>query len=236
MKQLKIITLILLVAFASSCNKDSGDSTVVGDAVIVSKRSETNTVVYGVALYAYAFSTLKTVTAVSSVDPTETISLKANGAYTYNFLKEPSDSEYSATKPAAATYTFSSVFDSGTTYECQDVLTSDALVPVTFEKCLYNTTKSYAEFSWTALTNADSYAIQILDKTGTIVFNSSELSSSVITGTLSASTSGWSSGFPVNGETYTVRIYAFKYEDSTKANSYQVQSTSVSDATIVWGV
>ena len=235
MKQLKIITLILLVAFSSSCNKDSGDSTVVGDAVIISKRSGTNTV-YGVALYAYAFSTLKTVTAVSSTNPTETISLKANGSYTYNFLKEPSDSEYSTTKPAAATYTFSSVFDSGTTYECQDNLTSEALAPVTFEKCQYNTTKSYAELSWTALTNADSYAIFIIDESGNVVFSSAELANTVLSGTLSASASGWVSGYPVDGQTYTVRISAFEYESSTSASSYQMQATSISDTTLVWGV
>ena len=127
MKQLKIFTLILLVAFSLSCNKESDDSTVIGDAIIVSKRSGTN-VVYGVALYAYAYSSLKTVTAVSSLEPSNAVSLAANGSYTYNFLKEPSDMEYSETAPAATIYTFSGVFDSGGTFECQDILTSDALL------------------------------------------------------------------------------------------------------------
>jgi hypothetical protein len=234
MKQLKIFTLILLVAFSSSCNKDSDSSSVVGDAIIVSKRSGTD-VVYGVALYAYAFSSLKTVTAASSSNPSEAIALAANGSYTYNFYKEPSDSEYSATIPTATIYTFSGALESGATFECQDVLTSDALVPVTFEKCQYNTTSSYAELSWTALSNADSYAIYVVDESGTIVFRSSELSNTVISGTLSSSASGWTSGYPISGATYTVKIYAFKYEDSTNMNSYQLQATSISEATLVWG-
>jgi len=234
MKQLKIFTLILLVAFSLSCNKESDDSTVIGDAIIVSKRSGTN-VVYGVALYAYAYSSLKTVTAVSSLEPSNAVSLAANGSYTYNFLKEPSDMEYSETAPAATIYTFSGVFDSGGTFECQDILTSDALAPVSFEKCAYNTTSSYAEFSWTALPDADSYAIYVVDESGTIAFRSSELSNTVLAGTLSSSASGWTSGYPKSGSTYTVKIYAFKYEDSANVNSYQLQATSISDATIVWG-
>jgi hypothetical protein len=234
MKQFKIFTLILLVAFSSSCNKDSDSPSVVGDAIIVSKRSGTD-VVYGVALYAYAYSSLKTVTVASSTNPSEAITLAANGSYTYNFYREPSDSEYSATIPTASIYTFSGVLESGATFECQDILASDALVPVTFEKCQYNTTNSYAELDWTALTNADSYAIYVISESGTIVFRSSELSNTVLSGTLSSSASGWVSGYPVTGATYTVKIYAFKYEDSSNINSYHLQATSISDATLTWG-
>lgn len=234
MKQLKIFTLILMVVFLSSCNKDSDDSSVVGDAIIVSKRSGTE-VVYGVALYAYAFSSIKTATAVNSISPSEAIPLAANGSYSYNFYKEPSDSEYSVTVPGASIYTFSGVFDSGATFECQDILTSNALVPVTFEKCEYNTASSYAELSWTALANADSYIIYVVDESGTIVFRSSELSNTVVSGTLNSSASGWTSGYPINGATYTVKIYAFEYEDSSNINSYQLQSTSISESTLVWG-
>ena len=235
MKQLKIISLILLIAFSSSCKKDSNDSSVVGDTLIVSKRSGTN-LVYGVALYAYALNSLKSVTAVSSVAPTETIQLSANGSYTYSFIKEPSESEYSATIPLSAIYTFNAIFDDGATFEFQDILTSDALAPATFKKCQYNTTNSYAELSWIALPNADSYAIYIIDAFGTVVFSSSELSNTVTSGALSSSASGWMTGYPKIGDTYIVRIHAFKYEDSTNTNPYQLQATSISDSTLVWGL
>lgn len=102
MRQLKFISLVLLVVFSSSCNKEPDDPTVEGDAVLVSRRSGTN-VAYGVAFYAYSLSSLKTVTVVSSANPSGTLSLTANGDNTYSFLKEPSESEFSATAPAAAT-------------------------------------------------------------------------------------------------------------------------------------
>jgi hypothetical protein len=234
MRPLKIFTLILLVAFSSSCNKDSDDSTVVGDAIIVSKRSGTN-IVYGVALYAYAFSPLKSVTAASLLEPSNTVSLAANGSDTYDFFKEPTAAEYSETVPIASIYTFNGEFESGSTFECQDILGSDALAPVTFEKCTYNTTNSYAELSWTALTNADSYVIYFVNESGTVVFGSGELSNTVTSGALSSSASGWSSGYPINGDTYTVRVFAYEYEDSSNINSYHLQAISISDATLVWG-
>lgn len=234
MRQLKFISLILLVVFSSSCNKEPEDPTVEGDTVFVSRRSGTN-VVYGVAFYANSLSSLKSVTVVSSANPSGTLSLSANGDDTYSFKREPTEPEYSATKPQAATYTYNAVFDDGLTSEYKDIQTSDVLDPVTFEKCLYNTTNSYAEFKWTALTNANTYVIQLINETGTIVFNSSELLSTVTSGTLSSTAGGWNSGYPKNGEIYTVRIYALEYEDASGAN-YQMQATSISDSTITWGV
>ena len=233
MKQLKIISFILLVAISMSCSKESNNSTIEGDAVILSKRSGTN-VVYGVALYAQSVGALKTVTAVSSSDPSKTISLTPISGGTYYFVKEPIDSEYSTTKPASSTYIFNAVFDDGTTDEFQDILTADVIDPVTFEKCQYNTTNSYAEISWTALANANSYVIYVINNSGTTVFKSGEVPYTITTGTLSSSASGWTSGYPNSGDTYTIRIYAFKYEDAASGN-YQLQANSISDATIVWG-
>jgi hypothetical protein len=233
MEKLRIIFFILLVAFYTSCNKESNNSTIEGDAVILSKRSGTD-VVYGVALYAQSAGVLKTVTAVNSADPSKTISLTPSGGGTYYFIKEPTDSEYSTTKPKATTYIFNAVFDDGTTNEFRDILTADVIDPVTFEKCQYNATNSYAEISWTALANANSYVISVINNLGTTVFKSSEVPYTITSGTLSSSASGWTSGYPNSGETYTIRIYAYKYEDAVTGN-YQLQANSISDATLVWG-
>lgn len=234
MRQLKFIFLVLLVGLSAACNKESNEPEFEGDTVYVSRRSGTN-VVYGVAFYGYSLSSLKSVTVVSSADPTGTLALSVNGDDTYSFKREPTELEYSATKPVAATYTFNAVFEDGLTFEYKDIQTSDVLDPVTFEKCEYNTSNLYAEFKWTALTNANSYVIQFIDETGSVVFNSSELPNTITSGTLSSAAGGWKSGYPKDGDHYTVRIYAFEYENASGAN-YQMQATSVSDTTIAWGV
>jgi hypothetical protein len=234
MRQLKIFTLILLVAFLSSCSKDSENHTVEGDAIIVSKRSGTD-VVYGVAFYANSSNPFKTVTVVNSANPSVQLSLSAIENNACSFAWEPSVSEYSTTKPVSATYTFSVVFDDGFTSETQDEITSNVLDPVTFKKCLYNTTNLYAELSWESLTNASSYVVQIINKSGLIVYNTNELSNTVTSGNITSLDSQWAIGYPNKGDEYTIRVYAFEYENSM-STTYKIQSTSISESPLVWGV
>lgn len=224
-----------MVIAITSCEKSSSDSSVVGDAIVVSKKSGTSTL-YAVAYYAYAFSPIKTVTVQSMLNPSNKVSLAANGLYTTNFIKEPTDADFTTTKPSADTFTFDIIFESGNTYETDDEITSDILAPVTIENCKYNVDKSYLEIGWTPLSNADSYVITILDESKNAVFRSNEFASTASTsGYLTATATGWSTGHPVTGKTYTVRIFSYKYEDSTNPNSYHIQSTSYTDSNIVWG-
>lgn len=235
MKNFKTIILVLFVAFSSSCSKDSADSSVEADVIVVAKKSGSNTV-YALAYYAYAYSPLRSVSAQSMLNPSNKVVLAANGLYTTNFIKEPTDADFTTTKPSADTFNFSAVFESGNTYKAEDVITSDILAPITIEKCTYNVDKSYLELSWTPLTNADSYVITIYDESKNTIFRSNEFASTATTnGYLTATASGWSTGYPVTGKSYKVRVFAYKYEDSANPNSYHIQATSYSDSSIIWG-
>lgn len=235
MKNFKILGLILLIAFSTSCTKDSNDSSVAADVIVVAKKSGANTV-YALAYYAYAYSSIKSVTVQSALNPSNKVQLTSNGLYTTNFLKEPTDADFTTTKPSPDTFTFTTVFESGNTYETEEEITSDILAPITIEKCTYNVDKAYVELSWTPLTNADSYVITIYDDSQNVVFRSNEFSSSATTsGYLTATASGWSTGHPVTGKPYTVRVFGYKYEDSANPNSYHIQATSYSDSSIIWG-
>jgi hypothetical protein len=231
MKNLKLIFLIILISLAFSCNK-SEDSSIVGDVVAISKKSGTSTV-YALAYYAYSYSSLKSVTVTSSLDSSTEITL-SNGGYDTIFLKEPSGSDFSTTKPTAATFTFDATFENGGTYKAYDQLLATILDPPTIESCVYSSTSDGIVLQWTALTNADSYAIIIYDSSNNLIFRSSEFSSSYSKATITESVSTWSSS-PVSGTTYTVRLLAYKYEDSDNPSSYNLQSTSYSDATVTWG-
>lgn len=234
MKNIKIISLLFILLAVFSCSKKNEDSTVVGDVIAISKKSGSNTV-YALAYYAYAYSPLKEVTVTKLTDTSTKVTLAAAEVdYTTTFRKEPEDEDFTTTKPATDTFRFNAVFESGNTYQADDNLSSTILEPSTFEKCSYNTEKSYAEISWTAVTNADSYSVSIFDDKQALVFRSAELSNTVTSGTLSSSTSGWITQ-PVNGKVYTVRVAAFKYEDSNSPNSLHLQSSSVLESTITWG-
>jgi hypothetical protein len=233
MKNFKVVLLALLVLVTLSCN-EKDDSTVVGDAIVVAKKSGNDTV-YAMAYYAYAYTSLKSVTVHAMVNSFPATALAANGNYTTNFIKEPEDEDFTNTKPSADTFVFKAVFESGKTYETEDDISSDILGLPVIETCIFNADKSYAEISWTALTNADSYVITVYNASNSIVFRSGEFANTVTSTTISASTSGWETGFPVSKGSYKVRIQAFKYEDSTNPNSYHIQSTSYSEASLVWG-
>lgn len=235
MKSFKTIFVLLVLSLAISCNKKNDEnSTAVGDAVVVSKKLGDNTV-YALAFYVYSNSPLKSVK-VKGIANSTPVDLVSSGTSTsYYFAKEPTDNDFSTTKPSEDTFTFDAEFEAGSTYVAQDILTSLVLEPVTIGTCKYNVTNSRAEFQWTALTDADCYSIAILDDSGTTVFASNGIANSYTNVYLEASNSGWAESHPVIGKTYTVRIYAYKYEDSNNFDPYNIQSTSYSQATMVWG-
>ena len=234
MKQVKILTLLLLTFGMLSCNKNDDQATGIGDVLIVAKKSANNTTVYGLSIYAYTFSNFQSVKVVSTVDPGKTYSLKSNQDYKTNFYYETPDAEFVTAKPAASSFNFSAVFENGATNEFQDILSEKVLALPIIEKCAYsNTTKPQVDITWTPVSGADSYAINILDGTN-LVFGSVELANTTKTYSISSSGGGWATGFtPKSGNTYTVKLFAFLYEP--QGSAYNLQATSVSQTTVVWG-
>jgi len=231
MKHLKTIAIAFLVVITASCGKDN-EQTGTGDVMIVAKKSGGETV-YGLSLYAYTFGTFESVKAFSAADPGKIYTLKPIPGLKTNFYYEMTDAEFKTTKPAASTYNFQFVFLNGTTHESQDILLETALEPPTFEKCEYNETDHQLEVTWAALTNADSYAINILDGQN-VVFASTELANTGRSYFVKTTGGGWATGFtPTSGKTYKVKLLAFHYE--AQNNAYNVQATSVSETTVTWG-
>lgn len=232
MKPLKFIVFVLISLFVASCNKSQDEGSGVGDAIIVAKKSGINTV-YGYALYAYSFSPFQNVKATSAVEANKIFMLKVNQGYKTNFYYETPDAEFTTTKPVASTFNFSAVFENGVTDEFQDNLSDKVLAIPVIDKSEFNSTTSEMGITWTSVSEADSYAINILDGS-TIVFGSPELANTVRYYAISSNSIGWITGFaPVNGKTYTIRLNAFLYEPS--GNSFNMQAISMAEKTIVWG-
>lgn len=232
MRTYYFFVFILIALFATSCNKSQDDGSGTGDAIIVAKKSGTNTV-YGVTLYAYSFSPFQSVKATSAVDATKTYTLKVNQGYKTNFYYETPDAEFTTTKSAATTYNFSAVFENGVTDEFEDNLTDKVLAIPTIDKAEYNSTTTELGITWTSVADADSYAINIMDGS-TLVFGSLQLANTLKYFAVSSNSSGWITGVtPVVGKTYTVRLNAYLYEPI--ADSYNMQAVSIAEKTIVWG-
>jgi hypothetical protein len=232
MKSLNFFVLVLITLFMASCNKSKDEGSGTGDAIIVAKKSGTN-LVYGVSLYAYSFSPFQSVKATSLADATKTYNLKENRGYKTNFAYEAPDAEFTTSKPVASVYNFSAVFENGVTNEFQDILTDRVLSVPTIEKSVYDVTTTELTTTWASVTDANSYAINILDGT-TMVFGSLELVNTIKSFTLSSTSSGWITGVtPVVGKTYTLRLNAYLYEPN--GNTYNMQAISIAEKPIVWG-
>lgn len=233
MKRLTFLTIGLLsILLLGSCSKDE-EATGIGDAIIISKKTESETI-YGLAFYAYTFSSFKTVEATCNNAPAKIYKLESNQGYSTNFYYEMPESEYTTTRPVATTVNFAAVFENGVVQSFQDELSGNILSPLTVNKCKFNTTENHLETTWALSSSASSYSVNILDGT-TVVFRGTELANTVGSLNISSSTSGWKTDYtPVTGKTYTIRFSAYLYESSAN-NAYNLQSISFTDKTVKWG-
>lgn len=229
MNSFKIISIVLLSLVIISCNKDEDEASGVGDAFILTKRSGANDV-YGLSIYAYTYSSFKSVVALSTAEQGKAYTLKSNQGYKTNFIYDTPDATYTTTKPVASTFNFSAIFENGVTDEFQDVLSDKVLAAPTIDTCQYNSTKNLLRLTWKPVTNAESYFINITDSSA-LVFGSAV--PVTITGvSISTKVSGWEST-PVAGKTYKVKLYAYLYE--AEKNTYNLQSVSIAETEVVWG-
>ena len=233
MKQVKFFGLLMTVLLLASCNNGDNEATGTGDVMIVAKQSGTNTI-YGLSIYAYTFSSFSSVTALNTSQPEKTYTLKSNDGFKTSFSYETPANGFTTTKPASGTFNFSADFENGVHQEFQNVLSADVLPVPVVEKCEYNPAEHQMEINWTLIPAATSYSIQILDGSE-IVFASVEMKD-VVKGAYAKKTSGggWAAGFtPVNGKTYTVRLFAYLYEPG--GGVYNMQAISIAEKTVVWG-
>ncbi|MDO9615969.1 MAG: hypothetical protein Q7J86_15785 [Bacteroidota bacterium] len=232
MNQFKILAVVLFSLLITSCNKNDEQVTGVGDVMIVAKQSGANTA-YGLSFYAYTLSSFESVSVVSVAEPGKTYTLKANQGYKTNFYFETPETQFTTTKPAAATFDFSATFTNGVKQDFQDVLTDKVLPIPTLDKCEYDAAKHQLDMSWTLIADASSYSINILygDE---MVFGSTELKGNIKNSTISAAGNGWAVGFtPEAGKTYTVRLYAYMFEPG--GDAYNIQAISFVEKEVVWG-
>jgi hypothetical protein len=232
MKLIKSLAFVICAILLTSCLKTTVEIKSSGDAMIISK-FDGNKVVYGLSIYAYTNGEFKSVEVTSSAEPGKSFTLKSDQGVKTNFIYDMPESEYSATKPAPSTYTFTATFTDGTTQVFTDDLEDKVLPLPSIEKCTYNTQMLQLEIGWTAVEGASSYAINVLNGTSPVYW-SNELTGTTKSFSVTSGTNGWASNFyPETGKTYTLRLYTYLYED--QGNRYNIQAVSFTDKTVIWG-
>lgn len=231
MKQLRIFGLLVAVLLMGSCDKGEDEATGIGDVMIMSKRSGTG-ILYGLSINAYTLSSFSSVTAVGSADPGKTYTSKASQGFKTFFTYETPANEMTASPPGAADFSFTATFENGVNQQFEDLLTRDALLPSTIDTLQFNAVKNQLRISWSAVTGADSYMVDIMEGT-TLVFSTPELVNTVKAITIAPQLPSAASGFkPVSGKTYIARVRAYQYE--TEVDFYNFQAVSTVERSIVW--
>jgi len=222
---------LLLSLFIFSCNDPIDDNSGVGDALIIAQKSG-NSVVYGVSLYAYTYSSFKSVVATSN-EPVKSYTLEMNHGHPSNFYYQTPDIEYKTKKPDPSIFKFVAVYGDGASNEFQDQISDKVIAPAVIDTCTYIDSKHVLRLTWKPVAEAQSYAINILNDT-TLVFGSPELSTNVNAVWINKNSAGWASGFtPEAGKTYKVKVFSYLYE--SKISPYDMQCVSIGTANAVWG-
>ena len=217
--------------FLASCNKDE-KVTVVGDVYVVTQVSGQDTL-YGLSIHAYSFEPLSTVTVVPDNDPGTTHHLVAYQGFKTDFYYDTPEAELSTEKPTTGNYHFTAVFESGEVLETDDVLLNTVLYPPVIKECTYDVISSKAIIEWETATGADIYVIKLYDGDD-LVFLSPALGSATKKVDFSANSSSWGQNYqPASGTSFKVVLSAFKYEPG--GDSYNVQASTSSASTLVWG-
>lgn len=232
MKLLQYFLILAFIVSLESCLKGTDEIKCVGDAIVVSKTDGTR-LLYGISLYAYTNSVFESVQVTSSADASKSYVLKADQGIKTNFIYDMPESEYSQTKPAASTYTFTAKLNNGSTQVFTDELTDKVLPVPTFSKCVYNNQLMQIEVAWPEIDGAVSYAINVFNGS-TPVYWSNALSAATKSFSIISGGSGWASGFnPETGKSYKIRLFAYLPE--VDGNSNNIQAISFADQSVIWG-
>ncbi len=235
MKKIIPIAVSVLMVGLLACEPEEVAFDPAADVFVITKTVATENEVdtlYGFALHAFANKPMQSVTATADDDAS--YSLEAYEGYPYDFYFQTPENQFSSSMPWVGSYSFNIVAQSGETSMLSDNLADDVIYPTDTIKYEFDATQKKMKLTWTEIEDADYLIVKMFEEDDDQVFQSSSLLGDKEEYTISASGSGWASGFePAEDGTYIIQLDAFKYESGQ--SGVNLQAKSISLQTIVWG-
>ncbi|WP_421919914.1 hypothetical protein [Marinifilum sp.] len=239
MKNLKFIKafLILVLGFVSCDNNDydnTPDLQAIADVFVRCTKVDNDTV-YAPVFYTYSNFLMASVHAEGPNDSDIDTDLSQ-----YNikkvFRSVPSENDFTSDDIENGIYQFEITADDLQVYTITDKLREERLDPVEITEFKYNKNLHSFDIDWENVEDRDVYVVKIHDQIdGEVIYVSDQLISSnhkIITG--SNKSNNWSDFTTVEGETYVVGVYAYKFEVSNAASGYDINCESVEYREIEW--
>lgn len=229
---LAIFTLPVLMAGCFGDNETPLEVSV--DAWVV-KKTEGEQPVYGVAFYAYGNKVMKSGTVTRQGGLGNFVHLGLNPGSIFTLYKEPADEDFNPVIPESANYLFSVTAESGESFEGSDQLNPKNIgIPVILKTELDDVQK-ILKVTWMKITAANGYVVKIANADGIVIYSSGAVDKEVTTLNINLLTGYWTAPME-QGNTYTVEVDAFTYENTATEYdaAFNLEEISMDTQTITW--
>ena len=228
----RLFLVFLLLAGIASCDKNKNIEAfeVFGDVMII-KRMDGDQSYFARSYFVYGNYPMSS--AQVTLPEGTTLVLNSPDETLRTYLKEPAIADFGGEPPMTGQFEFT-VVNEDIEHTTTDDLTFNNLPYATITRAEYSAGAIMVE--WESVEGADNYLVRMVNDNYEEVFKGYLLAPNVNIYKIAAN-NGYMPISPENGETYTVEVNAFDYEEgATQQNSdYNVNEISVATTTVVWG-
>lgn len=230
----KLLALFLCVGIIASCEDEESVAPLefIGD-VYVTKRLVDGEEQFANSYYAYGNQAMS-FAQVTTPNGTEIeLSKMDDNAFSYGYTAQSDD--FSTESPESGNYTFDVIHD-GIQHQSIDLLDYAGIEFTPIYSAVVETEMLVVE--WEENPDAEVYMVRLVNEAGDVVFGSPTLTVNARRYEIDTfSGSGvWESGYPNIGDTYTLELHSFAFDqDATSTDySFKIQEVSVSEEIVNW--
>jgi hypothetical protein len=230
----KFIFVLATGALIVSCNDKEEAFDVLGDVYYITRIID-GEVQTGLAIYVFGN---KSITSAKVMPPGGgTITLTENQGFGLSWYKEPEIEEYSQEYPPEGTYNFEITSEDGEVLQSSDILEIDSLEIPEFTALDYNTNIAGYNVTWDEIEKAHAFIVKLKNSDGDFIFSGYTVSGETTSYNIIEGGSGQWGENPVDGETYTFQIQAFRFDNDADQSDYiyNYEEISIGETDVVWG-
>jgi len=224
-RSLTIFAGIFVLLGVVSCREEENETPfeAVGDVYYVSKLEE-NQKVTARAFYAYGNKAIVEAIAISPSE--ETFLLDKSKENSYTVFKEPNEADFAPNYPDEGIYTFNLESNENDKMELTDKLVKVDLKIPEFTGITYEALDESYDLDWKSIDNVQDYLVELYDSNDNLVFISELFGAGLSSFTFIPNDNGTWEKDIVPGETYSVFLYAYTYDEDVITSGLVEQNST----------
>jgi len=166
----------------------------------------------------------------------ETVELKPY-EFLDTYLKAPGEEDFTPSMIPIGEYHFTGTFgDNKETFDISDYFNAHVINFPQIDSVGYDTTNYHIYVHWSAVNDADVYKVDLLDKTGKVVFEGPALTAASSVFIIKLNTDGWTTT-PYKNDVFTLQLHAYSWDDDANDTNwfYNIECDAFSETQVTWG-